>query len=77
MALHYFHCSDGADLLIDRTGRDLALGRSVSHDAVETAEALIERLPAYDDWEKWSVYVYDQFGEVGIVPFPTRQRMAA
>ena len=77
MAIHHFHCTDGADLIIDREGRVTAGLDEVYGAAREAAERLVRALPSYADWSNWMVCIYDELGQVDVVPFPERQRCAA
>lgn len=77
MAIHYFHCTDGVDLVLDRSGRDTAGGGALLPQAASVADALMRELPGYEDWERWAVHVYDATGEVEIVPFSEARRRAA
>ena len=72
MALHYFHCTDGADLIVDRHGRETAGPGDLRRRAGSVAAEVMAAVPAYDEWENWSVHVYDERGQVAIVPFPPR-----
>lgn len=70
MGVHYFHCTDGVDLIIDRQGRDARADRDVVLRARKVAAEIMRSVPAYGDWDDWSVHVYDERGELEIVPFP-------
>lgn len=69
MAVHYFHCTDGVDLIVDRRGREASGRRELARYARETAEAVMRAVPSYDAWECWAVYVYGERGQLAIVPF--------
>lgn len=69
MAVHYFHCTDGTDLLVDATGRDARSPGHLRTLAVAAARDLMAAVPSYADWDGWAVNIYDDRGEVGIVPF--------
>ena len=69
MARHYFHCSDGHDLVLDRTGRDISGLAAPRVQAVRIARSMMDALADYGSWEGWSVHIYDGTGEVGVVPF--------
>ena len=77
MGVHYFHCCDGVDLIIDRVGRVTNGLRGIEAAALATATGLMRKLPTYDEWQNWSVYVYDACGEVAILPFPDDMRLLA
>lgn len=72
MAIHYFHRTDGADLLVDRVGQDVSTPSELVGAARRLAADTIDSLPAYRDWGEWSVHVYDDYGAVEIVPFVAR-----
>lgn len=70
MARHYFHCTDGVDLVVDRLGRDAAGPHEVRARALAVAAEIVAAVPDYDEWDDWAVHVYDERGEVAIVTFP-------
>lgn len=70
MALHYFHCTDGVDLVLDRQGREARGREDLKARARAVAEEIMRAVPSYDAWERWDVHVYDSRGQVAIVPFP-------
>lgn len=69
MAIHYFHCTDGIDMIVDRRGRPGADGVDLVGRAREVADEIRRAVPGFDAWQDWSVHVYDGRGEVAIVPF--------
>ena len=69
MAIHYYHCTDGIDLILDRAGRETRDFGELRPQAISVADRLMREVPGYADWERWSVYVYDEKGQVEIVPF--------
>jgi hypothetical protein len=77
MAVHYFHCTDGIDMVIDDAGRDISAGEEMAAQARSVADALMRAVPAYDEWWNWSVHVYDERGAVEIFAFPSGRRRAA
>ena len=77
MAIHYFHCTDGIDMVIDETGRETSSAAEMSSHARSVAAGLMRAVPAYREWWNWSVHVYDEFGAVDIFDFPTDRRQAA
>ena len=77
MAIHYFHCTNGVDMVIDRTGQETSTSDQISSHARAVATALIRALPGYHEWWNWSVHVYDAFGAVDIFDFPVDRRRAA
>jgi hypothetical protein len=77
MAVHYFHCTNGIDMVIDDKGRETSGRAEMSAHAQAVATALMQAVPAYDEWQNWSVHVYDQIGAVDIFDFPADRRQAA
>jgi Domain of unknown function (DUF6894) len=79
MAVHYFHCTDGIDLVLDRTGRRVEAPDDLVENACAAAERIMDALPPDLDWSSWVVSVQDGGGrQVAVVPFPLRtQRLAA
>jgi hypothetical protein len=69
MAVHYFHCTDGVDLIVDRDGREASSPQELARLARGAAERVMRAVPSYDAWENWSVYVYGARGQVAIIPF--------
>lgn len=69
MAVHYFHCTDGRDLIIDRAGHPAIVGGDLVGRARSVADEIKQAVPAYSEWQDWAVHVYDERGEVAIVPF--------
>jgi hypothetical protein len=71
MPIHYFHCTDGKNLILDRTGRDTRSQHEVEPVAFQIAGELMTRAPAPLDWSDWLVSVQDDTGSmVAVVPFP-------
>jgi hypothetical protein len=71
MAIHYFHCTDGKSLFLDRIGRDTRSTHEVEPVAVRIAGELMTSAPAPVDWSNWLVSVQDGTGSmVAVVPFP-------
>ena len=77
MAVYYFHCTNGIDMVIDDKGRESSGSAEMSSHARAAAAALIRAVPAYNEWWNWSVHVYDEMGAVEIFDFPTDRRQAA
>lgn len=69
MAVHYFHCTDGVDLILDRCGREASAPRDLRRRAQMVAGDIMRSVPDYRDWDGWAVHVYDERGAVDIVPF--------
>ena len=71
MAVQYFHCTDGIDLVLDRTGRDVRSKRDRRLWASQVAEAIMAAIPPGVDWSGWVVSVQDRRGaQVEVMPFP-------
>ena len=77
MAVHYFHCTNGVDMVIDEIGHDIPNPEDISAHAGSVAAGLMRAVPAYDEWWNWAVHVYDDIGAVEIFDFPTDRRRAA
>lgn len=77
MAVHYFHCTDGRDLIIDRAGRPALGGGDLVGRARGVADEIKRAVPAYSEWQDWAVHVYDDLGQVAIVPFEPEPAAAA
>ena len=72
MPTYFFHCTDGDDFVLDRTGRE-AEHFELDSTAMAVAEEVSCRLPASFDWSGWVVSVYDSEGrQVAVVPFAPR-----
>ena len=69
MAIHYFHCTDGVDLILDRSGcESRAIGDAIEK-AREVAGRIMGAVPSYSEWDSWAVHVYDETGPLEVVPF--------
>ena len=74
MARHFFHCTNGIDLVTDGRGQH-ADSYSIDLIAQEIVERMVRALPASFDWSAWVVAVHDAEGhQVAVVPFPARAR---
>ena len=74
MARHFFHCTNGVDLVPDGRGQDADF-YSVDLIAQDIAERMVRALPAAFDWSAWIVAVHDAEGrQVAVVPFPAHRR---
>ena len=72
MPKHFFHCTDGRRLVLDRNGEALRAGSKGLQLAFArcAAHAVRDRWPAREDWSAWRVHVVDEAGfEVAVVPF--------
>jgi hypothetical protein len=78
MAAHYYHCTDGIDLVLDRTGHRTRSSGELHSRACRVAEDLMNAIPPDIDWSRWIVSVHDEQGTlVDTVPFPVAPRRAA
>jgi hypothetical protein len=77
MSIHYFHCTNGVDLIVDRRGRETRALRDMARQARRVADDIMLAVPSYDEWSDWAVHVYDDRGQVDIIPFTERVRQAA
>ena len=77
MAVHYFHCTNGLDMVIDKQGQETSGAAELSAHARAVAADLIRSVPGYHEWWNWSVHVYDEVGAVEIFDFPKDRRRAA
>lgn len=69
MPLHYFHCTNGVDLVLDRRGKRIR-PQQIPHTAAHVAGSLMSGVPDLIDWSDWLVNVYDSDGSVvAILPF--------
>ena len=69
MAIHYFHCTDGVDLIVDQSGREACSLAELRGRARMVADEIKRAVPSFHEWQDWAVHVYDDRGEVDIVPF--------
>lgn len=69
MAIHYFHCTDGHDIIVDKRGREAESLADLRQAALDVAREIRAAVPAFGDWDHWAVHVYDSRGAVEIVPF--------
>jgi hypothetical protein len=70
MARYFFHCIDGADLILDRGGSKAADHAQALGQALLVAERAMGELPDYEDWASWVVGVYnDEQRMIATVPF--------
>lgn len=78
MTIHYFHCTDGVDLILDRQGRETSAYRDMQARARIVAGEIMGAVPSYTEWGNWAVHVYDAHGQVEIIPFeePALQKAA-
>ncbi len=74
MPVHYFHCTNGTDLILDRDGHRTRSEEEVEPTAFQVAGQLMQRAPGLVDWSEWLVSVQDRKGSmVVVVPFPAGQ----
>jgi hypothetical protein len=77
MAIHYFHCTDGVDLILDREGRETKAVQDTITAAHDVADEIMRAVPAYREWDNWAVHIYDEAGPLDVVPFAVTVREAA
>ncbi len=71
VAKHYFHCTDGHSLFVDRRGRVARSRRQIEGVATLVAADLMRQAPPSVDWGGWVVSVQNRKGYmVEVVPFP-------
>jgi hypothetical protein len=69
MARHYFHLTNGDDLIVDREGASTRSRADVWLRARKLSDALMDGLPDYSAWSDWLVCVHDARGhQVTIMP---------
>ncbi len=72
MAVHFFHCTNGTELILDREGRQARSKRQVERLAYAAAVQIMLKDPGAEDWSDWWVSVQNQNGSmVTVVPFPS------
>ena len=70
MSRYFFHCTDGADFILDRHGRTLSSDEQALGHGLLVAEKIMRDLSDYEEWSAWTVCVYDSEQRViGTVPF--------
>jgi hypothetical protein len=78
MTVHYYHCTDGVDLVLDRVGHRTRSAGELHSRACRVAEELMNAIPPEIDWAHWIVSVHDKQGTlIEAVPFPVASRRAA
>ena len=69
MARHYFHLTNGEDLVVDREGARTRSKADVWLGARKVSNALMANAPDYRGWSDWLVCVHDGAGrQVTVVP---------
>ena len=69
MTVHYLYCSDGVDLILDKTPRRCRRMGDMIEGAKAMAREVMSKLPVHRKWDDWSVYIYDDAGQIDVVPF--------
>jgi hypothetical protein len=74
MPVHYFHCTNGIDLVLDRRGRRSRSRKDIEPIAFAVAGEVMRAAPGAANWSEWTVSVQDRKGSmVLVVPFPAGQ----
>jgi hypothetical protein len=69
MPKHYFHLTNGQDLVIDRHGARTRSRADIWLRARKVSDDVIATLPAYRGWSSWLVCVHDATGrQVTVIP---------
>lgn len=72
MARHYFHLTNGEDLVVDREGARTRSRADIWLRARKVSDALIASVPGYAGWSAWVVAVHDASGrQVMVIPVPS------
>jgi hypothetical protein len=78
MAVHYFHCTDGLDFVLDRVGQNTRSQQDVHLRACLVANRMMRSVGDDVDWSNWVVSVHNRRGMmVEVVPFPAEERREA
>ena len=78
MAVHFFHCTDGFDFVLDRVGQNARSRQDVHLTACLVANRMMASVPPDMDWSNWVVSVQDRKGQmVDVIPFPVEARREA
>ena len=78
MAVHYFHCTDGIDFVLDRVGQNARSQQDVHLRACLVANCMMRSVGEDMDWSSWVVSVQNRRGMmVEVVPFPAEERRQA
>jgi hypothetical protein len=69
MARHYFHLTNGEDLVVDRAGTRTRSKADVWLVARKVSNAVMASAPDYHGWSDWLVCVHDAAGrQVTVIP---------
>ncbi|HEX8167888.1 MAG TPA: hypothetical protein VF601_19145 [Beijerinckiaceae bacterium] len=78
MAVHFFHCTDGFDFVLDRVGQNTRSMQDLHLRACLVANRMMRSVPPDMDWSNWVVSVQDRKGQmVDVIPFPAEERREA
>src|SRR3954449_8390860 len=78
MAVHFFHCTDGFDFVLDRVGQNTRSRQDLPVGAYNVANRMMRALPPGADWSNWVVSVQNRKGRmVDVIPFPAEARREA
>ncbi|ACA18164.1 conserved hypothetical protein [Methylobacterium sp. 4-46] len=62
MARYRFHCTNGAECVLDTVGAEVRAPARLTARAAETARAVMGALGERADWSQWRVSVHDLTG---------------
>ena len=75
MAVHFFHCTDGVDFVLDRVGQNTRTSEDMRLRACLVANRMMRTLSDDLDWSNWVVSIQDRKGMmVDVVPFLAEAR---
>ena len=75
MAVHFFHCTDGFDFVLDRVGQNTRSMQDLHPRACLVANRMMASVEPGMDWSNRVVSVQDRQGQMGVViPLPAEAR---
>jgi hypothetical protein len=78
MPIHFFHCTDGFDFVLDRVGQNTRSRHDLHLRAGLVATRMMQALPVGVDWSNWIVSVQNRKGRmVEVIPFLAEERREA
>jgi len=69
VSVHYLHCSNGVDLIVDRTPYRARRIGDAYREALRRARRIMAAASWQRNWDDWSVHICDEAGEIARVPF--------